>query len=166
MLSTNDIDKKATTLLQDVFGSIGSLKLPVDLNEVALYCNLTVKQGDFKDADIEGALDRSSNTVYLSEHDTHDRKNFTLAHEIGHLKLHQDVNTELFFMHQLADLLIPGGDEKEAAADEFAAALLIPAQSLKALWKVNKSVIDLAGIFDVPTTVMRYRIKTLKLKSD
>lgn len=166
MLTTSDIDEQATTLLRDVFGSIHNLKLPVDLNEIAGYCNLTVKQGDFEDPDIEGALDRNNRTVYLSENDPLDRKNFTLAHEIGHLKLHKDVNTELFFMHQLADLLAEGGDEKEAAADEFAAALLVPEQPLKTLWKVNQDILKMAEIFGVPPMVVRYRIKALNLKSN
>lgn len=167
MNNTTDIDEKANDLLKSVFGDVDGIKLPIDLNEIAQYCDLKVLQGSFKDKDVEGALDRGSKTVYLSEDDTFDRKNFTLAHELGHLKLHSEVSTELFFMHQLTDLdlLVDSEDEKEAAADQFAAALLIPEQALKSLRKVNKNTIDLARIFGVPPAVMRYRLKKLGVKA-
>lgn len=165
MNDTKVIDDRATNLLTSVFGSISAVKLPIDLNEIARYCNLTVQQGDFENKDLEGALDRSKRTIYLSEKDTFDRKNFTLAHELGHFKLHEDINTELFFMHQLTHLLTPTEDEKEGAADWFAASLLIPEQLLKSLWEVNKDIESLSNIFGVPKVVMRYRIDNLNLKT-
>jgi Zn-dependent peptidase ImmA (M78 family) len=167
MLDTKAIDDKTTALLTDVFGKVDDIKLPIDLNVIADYCNLKILQGSFKNNNVEGALDRSNKTVYLLQDDSFERKNFTLAHEIGHLKLHEDVKTELFFMQQLdqiADLQTHPEDDIEADADKFAASLLIPEPLIKSLWKINRNVEYLAKIFGVPMVVMRYRLKALKLR--
>ncbi len=165
MLNTKDIDNQAAELLKNVFGNIDTLKLPVDLNKVAQYCNLNVRQGTFKDATLEGALDRASRTIYLSEDDTFEGKNFAMAHEIAHLKLHEGVKTDLFYMHQLKELLNADENDSsaESEADHFAASLLVPESILKSLWAVNKNIESLAKIFGVPEIVLRYRIKVLKL---
>jgi len=160
-----DLEARTLAILKQVFGSIDSLKLPIDLNRVADACGLTIKQGDFNDPEIEGAFDRGSMTVFLSKTDPFDKQNFTLAHEIGHLELHKDLATNIFTMHQLSKILLDGNnDPQEEQANQFAASLLIPKQLLQPLWKASKDIEQLALIFGVPQIVMQYRLKQLKLQ--
>ena len=164
-LELRDIEAKTEALLNVVFGDIETVKLPVDLNRIADHFGLTIKQGSFDDDEIEGALDRPTNTVFLSEKDSDEKKNFTLAHEIGHYKLHEELKQDVFTMHQLKGLLEKQGkDMCEDQADQFAASLMMPEKLVRALWgPANKDVNLIAKIFGVPTVVATFRLKALKL---
>lgn len=164
-LELKDIDAKAKSLLEAVFGDIDTLKLPVDLNRIADHFGLTIKQGSFENTEIEGAFDRSTGTVFLSEDDNFEDKNFTLAHEIGHYKLHEELERDIFTMHQLNDLLErQGKDQREDQADQFAASLMMPKELVLSLWEAtSKDVGMIAKIFGVPTVVATFRLKALKL---
>lgn len=158
-------EEETLTILRGVFGGIDNIKLPIDMNRVAEAYGLIIKQGDFNDPDIEGALDRDSRTVYLSQSDPVPEQNFTLAHEIGHYQLHTNVKTNIFTMHQLSGIMLrTNQDEQEEQANQFAASLLIPKKLVQPLWKVSKDIDQLALIFGVPPIVMQYRLKQLKLK--
>jgi Zn-dependent peptidase ImmA (M78 family) len=160
------IDKKAIALLERTFGSLDAVKFPLDLNKVVESCGLSVRQGEFApDSDLEGALDRQKHTIYLSESDSYEGKNFTTAHELGHFKLHEEVETDLFTMHQLQGLLVrQGKNPREDEADQFAASLLMPEKALKSLWEVTHDTETLSKIFGVPEIAVRYRLAQLNFK--
>jgi len=160
---TKDIDSKANALLRSVFGDIDKIKLPVDLHEILEYCGLSLKEGDFEDANLAGALDRKSRTIYVAADDPPWRQSFTIAHELGHLKLHDDVLTDRFYRQQVRQLIDSDVDERETQANQFAASLLMPERSVKELWKTFKDVDTLSRIFGVSKRAMRYRLKNLKL---
>lgn len=165
-LEPSDIDEVALSLLRTVFGNEYSIKLPVDLDEIAKHCGLSIKQGEFVDKGLEGALDRQEKTIFLSKNDDFARKNFTLAHELGHFKLHEDVKTDIFTMHQLETLMSRQEDQdpKEREADLFAASLLMPKKFVESLWEAtNKDVDSISKIFGVPVEVARFRLRTLGL---
>lgn len=162
---TKEIDDTALALLKAVFGNIETMPLPIDLNRIVTYCGLVIKQGTFTtDLTTEGALDRKSKTIFLQEDDTQERKSFTAAHEIGHFKLHDNVKTDVFRMHDLDDLLTrEGGDVQEDEADLFAASLLMPKKLVETFWNITKDASILAKIFGVPTVAVEFRLKKLKL---
>ena len=164
-LDQQGIDAKTQSLLKSVFGDIETIRLPIDLNRIAGHFGLKIKQGKFQDPEIEGALDRSIGTVFLSEEDTFEEKNFTLAHEIGHYKLHEELERDIFTMHQLNDLLErQGKDQREDQADQFAASLMMPKELVMLLWDAtSKDIESVAKIFGVPTVVANFRLKALKL---
>ena len=164
-LEPKEVDEKSSALLQSVFGSVELIKLPIDLNRIVQHCDLTIKQGEFVDRDLQGALDRQSKTIFLAEKDSFQDKNFALAHELGHFKLHENVNTDIFTMHQLENLLTrQGADPKEDQADQFAAGLLMPEKLTKSLWEAtNKNIESMSKIFGVPQTVVTFRLQCLKL---
>lgn len=161
----NRIDKNALQLLETVFGDVKSLDLPIDLNKIVKHCGLTIKQGDFTtDPTTEGILDRNARTIFLSKNDSVDRKNFTLAHEIGHYKLHEDETVDVFRMHDLDDLLHREDDDtKEDEADLFAASLLMPKQLVQSFWETTKDAKILSNIFGVPENAVIFRLRSLKL---
>lgn len=160
---TRAIDKEATRLLESVFGDIDNLRLPINLNAVLDYCNLILKEGDFSDKDIAAALDRANKTIFVSASDKIERKSFSIAHEIGHYKLHKDIETDLFYRSQATHLLSPEENQIETAANWFAASLLMPEKLIKEFWEIVKDVEKLSKIFGVSQSAMRYRLKYLKL---
>lgn len=163
--TSKEIDTAALALLQAVFGSLDSLKLPVDLNQVAEYCGVAVRQGEFEDKTLEGALDRRAKTVFLSEAHAYERKTFALAHELGHFKLHDEVRTDVFTRRGIDTLLTRNTtDPREYEADLFAASLLMPEMLLRSLWTATGRDLDnLAKIFGVPTEVCHFRLTSLQL---
>lgn len=164
-LSIKEIDKMTEQVLVDTFGDIDSIAFPVDLNKVVELCGLTIKQGTFDEPDLQGAFDRNDKSVYLSEEDDFPSKNFTLAHEIGHFKLHEEVKTDIFTMYQLNSLLIrKGKDDVEDQADSFASSLLMPKKVFTKFWKLTRSVPTLVAIFGVPNIAVRLRMNDLNLK--
>ncbi len=164
-LDAKRIDQNTLALLESVFGNIESIKLPIDLNRIVRHYGLIIRQGVFPNPEVEGALDRSIRTVFLSEKDTFEEKNFTLAHELGHYKLHEELEKDVFTMHQLNNLLErQGKDTLEDQADQFAASLLMPKKLLESLWEATgKDVEAIAKIFGVPMPVATFRLRTLKL---
>jgi Zn-dependent peptidase ImmA (M78 family) len=164
-LELKDIDAKTKSLLEIVFGDIETMQLPIDLNRIADHFGLKIKQGIFKDDSVEGALDRKTSTVFLPEDVTFEAKNFTLAHELGHYKLHEELEQDVFTMHQLADLLErQGKDIREDQADQYAASLMMPKELVLSLWEATaEDVESIAKIFGVPTVVATFRLKGMKL---
>lgn len=165
LATSKEIDTAALALLQAVFGGLDFLKLPVDLNQVAEYCGAAVRQGEFADKTLEGALDRRSKTIFLSESHAYEQKTFALAHELGHFRLHDDVNTDVFTRRGIDTLLARSTtNPREYEADLFAASLLMPAKLVRSLWPATGKDVDrLAKIFGVPTEVCRFRLTALRV---
>lgn len=157
------IDSNAMELLESVFGDIDNLKLPVNLNSVLDSCGLSLKEGDFEDDNIAAALDRDSKTIFVSSNDGIKKKSFSIAHELGHYKMHQDVKTDVFFRNQATHLLDPEENHRETEANWFAASLLMPEKLVKELWDALKDVDKMSNIFAVSHTAMRFRLKHFKL---
>lgn len=167
MVTTDEIqniEKKALELLESVFGDVKNIKLPVNLNEVLDHLGLTLREGTFESDELAGALDRANATIFVASSDPYERKNFTTAHEIGHFKLHEDIQTDIFYRHQVRQLSSPEDDGREAEANLFAGSLLMPGVFVRDLWGVTKDVEKLAQIFGVSPAAMRYRLKYLNLK--
>lgn len=164
-LDAKKIDAKTLLILKEVFGDLNTVKLPINLNKIAEHYHLKIKQGIFANDQIEGAFDRPSETIFLSEEDDFEKKNFTLAHELGHYKLHTELERDVFTMHQLDDLLErQGKDTREDQADQFAASLLMPKQLVEQMWEAsNKNIETMAKIFGVPILVATFRLKVLHL---
>lgn len=166
-MKTKDIDKEALALLERVFGDIDTIGLPIDLTRVTDQLDMAVMEGSFKDKDIEGAFDRVSKTIYLSDEDGFERKNFTIAHELGHFKLHEDRPLDVFTMHQLERLrdcdVSKSSDDPEAQADYFAMCLLMPKQLIVQLWETVRDPRIISKIFGVPEFIAVCRLRNLKL---
>jgi hypothetical protein len=106
-----------------------------------------------------GAMEVEGNsaTIMVERSDVRVRQRFTMAHELGHVLLHRD---EMSFR----DADFTPFTMKEQQANNFAAELLMPAWMVRprvGIWGAD--VKRLAGVFDVSTTAMTFRLKTLKL---
>jgi hypothetical protein len=107
-----------------------------------------------------GAVWRLNNcwVIQLNSNDTTARQRFTLYHEIFHVLAHSKA-TPVFrkATHQRE------GTFNEILADDFSAACLVPEKLVKKIWPKIKDINQMATIFDVPKTIILFKLKLLGL---
>ena len=167
-----------------------SITLPVPVEDIAEhylgYQIDFVNEGLFRDPEILGGIDFDENKIYVnaSVEDHDGRYAFTIAHEIGHHVLHRDTHLKENLDGE-KEILCRDTRNKpriELEADRFAAALLMPAQSVRdILSQVNSSqkvktigqarglaskIIKEGELNNVSNTAMVNRLIDLKVISD
>ena len=167
-----------------------SITLPVPVEDIAEhylgYQIDFVNEGLFSDPEILGGIDFDENKIYVnaSVEDHDGRYAFTIAHEIGHHVLHRDTYLKEN-LDGIKEILCRDARNKpriELEADRFAAALLMPAQSVRdILSQVNSSqkvktigqarglaskIIKEGELNNVSNTAMVNRLIDLKVISD
>jgi Zn-dependent peptidase ImmA (M78 family) len=166
-------EKEATTLLDEL--DITSPPVPVEA--IAKKMGATLVFEPFKgDDDISGILYRKDNHIIIGINSVHPetRKRFSIAHELGHLKLHRkelfvDKVVRIDFRDKTSSLAI---NREEMAANAFAAELLMPRDFIneainRKLSKQNSPLTKeelinfLAKTFQVSTRAMEYRLNNL-----
>ena len=159
----------------------GFTKPPIDVDALARHEGLHVVYERFA-TDVSGTLVRERDgRVVLGVNTFHarSRQRFTVAHEIGHWRLHLQGKTSGIFVDRPAEVLFrdrlssQGVDKKEVEANSFAAALLMPASFVEAearrQFKRDPRTSDdelvgaLANRFDVSDQAMRYRLINLHI---
>lgn len=128
-------------LAEDQLRHLGIEAPPVPVDDLAYALHAQV-QYEATDDQLSGFLvrDRQNKRVVIGINDCHtrNRQRFTLAHEIGHLLLHEgdpiyvdqaEGSNEGFFKLRLTEPGI-GSDDEEQEANLFAAELLMPATFL------------------------------------
>ena len=165
----NKIEKAVKKILEAL--GIKSPPVPVDLIAENLGASIFFEPFEGQD-DVSGMLLREGDRKIIGINSSHhpNRQRFSIAHEIGHLVLH---NRDLFvdkvvkvnFRDSKSSLAI---DKEEIAANAFAAELLMPRvfveseirKLLKKGNRINKDELigDLAEIFEVSNIAMEYRL--------
>lgn len=122
--------------------------------------------------------DGNQNIIGINSATSPRRQRFTLAHECGHMLLHQKndgaimVDREINFRNRTSSLAI---DPVEIEANAFAAALLMPEDLIELhvedvlrqpdVTSRERLIINLARRFDVSTEAMGYRLINLGIYS-
>jgi Zn-dependent peptidase ImmA (M78 family) len=172
-----EIERLATQLLRKQ----GIASPPTDVQRLAESLGYRVVFKFFDDDDLSGTVFRdATNTIMLGINTLHApvRQRFSIAHEIGHARLHLDkLNREELFVDPPARALFRDGaaslgeDRREIEANQFAAALLMPADLVGSVGSelirvrpqltVSEVVDALAKRFQVSSQAMRFRLVTL-----
>lgn len=178
MSKFNQIENIATKTLIDY----NLLKAPIDLERLAKKLKISIEEQDLDD-DISGFLLKNNGkaTVGINMYHADVRKRFTLAHEIGHFKLH-NIESPIFVDYSYKGSMLRSKESNkifrrnnndvnptmEKEANFFAANLLMPKMLVKEeIEKLNNSldydnkVSKLAEVFEVSTQAMDYRLKSL-----
>ena len=159
---------------------IDDLNLTHDLNfpensilDVAAKLGVAVKVVTFKENDMAGLLDYGDDSdgaqIFISESDSEKKRNFTIAHEVGHLLLHKpDANGGRFKIDRYGLKTLTEKSMEETEADYFAAELLAPRHKLKEIvFKARMPEWDLinycSAYFNVSKSVIVNRLKWLKI---
>lgn len=147
---------------------------PIDVRRVANDLGIEVQEQDLE-PQISGLLVRNGSRAIIAINERHhrNRQRFSIAHEIGHFCLHQtqpvfiDAAPVAFHRDEVSST---GLDPLERQANAFAAALLMPEDSIRTL--VNGEPVDafdeialqrLAAHFEVSTQALTIRLINLRL---
>jgi len=164
-----DPEKAAQQLLSD----IGLESPPVDVEVVAKHLGVHVERAEFGN-DCSGVLVRKGESAMVGVHWGHhpNRQRFTIAHELGHFKLHSGgtyidkSTTARFRLNQSGS----GSEAEERQANQFAAALLMPAKWVRSEFVKrsfdlgdDQALSELCEVFQVSSQAMLWRLKNLKL---
>ena len=168
---------QAERLVKELLKSKAVQAPPVDPVKVAKALGLQVMVDDLG-PNVSGLLVRRGGQVLIAVEraDPPTRRNFTVAHEIGHHVLghqfeagahvHVDKGN---YISQRGPRSSTGVDPKEVEANQFAATLLMPTEVLRAevqrigLPIMDSDVSDLAGRFRVSEQAMTIRLTTMGL---
>lgn len=168
------MSRRAEQAAQDLLDALEIADLPVPVEEVARRCGAAVTRERFR-RDLSGMLvrDDDGDGAVIGVNSTHHprRQRFTIAHEIGHLRLHKgrkltvDSGLRVDYRDDAGNPTIL----EERDANAFAAALLMPAPAVQAAAEPlvragatrSSLVSSLAGTFDVSEEAMGYRLLNL-----
>jgi Zn-dependent peptidase ImmA (M78 family) len=162
--------RKIETIVRGLLENHKVEEAPVPVRQLAKSCGARlVYQG--LESDLSGFLYREAQHSVIGVNTTHSqaRQNFTIAHELGHLLLHQKEAVHYdknFQIHLRSELSSQGTDEIEKEANYFAAVLLMPEEFLKS--DLKKEVLRSGGMYflddDVISSLARkYGVSTQAL---
>ena len=154
------------------------VKYPVNIKNVAKLLGIKIKKMKFSKDEISGAIiikgKSGSPIIAVNEDHCEHRQRFTIAHEIGHFMLHNISNmhvdsNDVYFRD--ANATSNTGNVKEIQANQFAAELLMPRESmtkdLTGRYKLKnddkdiKTIADLAKKYNVSQQAMMIRVGSL-----
>ena len=137
----------------------------IDVEAIAKRLNISLIPSELPD-EVSGVFFRKNGELFLGFNQNHNehRQRFTIAHEIGHYKLHatenlhydkNEIDTVYFRANDVSNL-------EEIEANHFAAELLMPELLIDRCIGSRITVIDdLAQMFNVSEPAMRYRLINL-----
>lgn len=171
----NKADQEAVELLQ----GLGVTKPPVDVHRLAKELNVEILPEKL-DNEVSGVLLRLPDRLVIAVNDKHNeaRQRFTIAHELGHLRLHQGrplivdhvVRARVSMRDSQSSLAT---EREEIEANRFAANLLMPenlmheavGSAIKGTFDETQTIQALAKKFRVSEKAMEYRLTNLGLRS-
>lgn len=156
---------------REVLRTCGARRAPVQVERIARKLGLDVKF-EAADDDLSGALVRENGRALIGVNSRHhpNRQRFTIAHEIGHFRLHapsefhmDDDFARVVFRDKNSSL---ASDQEEIEANQFAAELLMPEDLLRSdlpkRRRIDPAVIEsLAQRYAVSKQAMEIRLRNL-----
>lgn len=140
--------------------------VPVDVTRLAKDLKVAVTSA-FLNPKISGMIERrpSGYVITVNHGDPSTRMRFTIAHELGHYMLHRSLigdgidddrayrSTEVGKYHNTAI-----GPHEETEANQFAANLLMPLETVNRVYSELRSVREVAKLFEVSEHAMSIRL--------
>ncbi|BEV05025.1 ImmA/IrrE family metallo-endopeptidase [Chryseobacterium gambrini] len=149
-------------------------ELPINLDKLIQKEGISVINYPFED-DISGVLviENDNATIGINKKSSNVRKRFTLAHELGHFKLHTQ-KSKMFmdnvFFRKKSEGYTSKEEKIEKEANYFAANILMPEHlvrgeiaELKCDLHDDVTIASLANKFEVSSSAMTFRLINLGL---
>lgn len=157
-------------------------KIPVNLLKIAKNCGINVYDTDFEklgNKNVSGAIRYIDNefSILLNKNEPEERKRFTLAHELGHFFLDNEIlkssKIHIDTLYRAGDdsaYVISKNEEQsqlkltpENEIDYFAASLLMNRMMLSKVFEIEQSTEKLSKIFNVSYSAITVRLDKLGL---
>jgi Zn-dependent peptidase ImmA (M78 family) len=164
--------KKIKIQVNDILQSIHYKENQVELNKIGDLHKIIIRSSDLP-MEVSGVLDcrdRSRPIILVNNSHHENRRNFTIAHELGHFFLHGiggvHMDQATFFRKEDVP---PAHAKMEREANQFAAQLLMPEDILVSKFhefsrtNTDRLISHLADYFHVSEDAMFYRLKNLNL---
>lgn len=173
-----ELESKASEILfnNDMY------KIPVNLLKIAKNCGITVYNADFEklgNKNVSGAIRYIDGefSILLNKNEPEERRRFTLAHELGHFFLDNEIlkssriHVDTLYRCAMDSSYVAKKIENETECqltleneiDYFAGALLMNEMILKKVFDIEPSISKLAKIFKVSYSAMTVRLDVLGL---
>jgi Zn-dependent peptidase ImmA (M78 family) len=128
--------RKIKAAVETLLNENGVTEAPVPVSKIAQRRGARIHAGALE-GDLSGFFFRDRSQVVIGVNTSHApaRQNFTIAHELGHLMLHDDVRSHVD--HEFRSVRLrnsvssQGTDEAEQEANLFAATLLMPQEFIE-----------------------------------
>ena len=136
-------------------------RIPVPLEQITDHLRLVAVSFDPKGevADVLGAFNDETRTIFVRGDVPAQRQRFIIAHELGHVML----NKGRSFVDEAATIDAPT-DSVEIEASKFAAELLMPESWFRTIWADRRGKLDrVAAYFGVTGSAAHGRAKDLGL---
>jgi Zn-dependent peptidase ImmA (M78 family) len=162
---TSEIKTNAAKEAAKLLAATWPFGIPVDPVTIARAAGVRVVEAPL-DSDTMGALIKQPGqepTIMLNQGDADNRKRFTCAHELGHWVQRSDEAEEYATIDLRSGLSAMGDDPDEIFANEFAACLLMPEDTVRVLHMQGLNDIEMAIQFKVSREAMQFRLRNLGL---
>lgn len=166
--------KRIQRIVKEILDELKINKTHINIEKICNRLGIEVVEEELED-DISGFLYKKpkQNTIVVNKSHHHNRKRFTIAHELGHLKLNHVgdlfVDREGRFMFRDSNSQ-SGIDKQEREANSFAAEILMPEEFvIEALEKIDRDILEdediekIACKFEVSTQALTIRLVNLGL---
>ena len=167
------VEARASKLL----ANLGIAEIPVPVEKIAKSLGARVRFSPLDD-ELSGFVFIKDGVPIIGVNSLHhsNRQRFTIAHEIAHLQLHPDyITSEVHVDKRFAESVLKrdtssatGNEKLEVEANQFAAALLMPANILNELLEASpidiedeSSIDEWSKEFNVSKAALQYRIRNL-----
>lgn len=168
----NKLRRRIDDLAKAVLSTYKIITPIKDMNEVVQTIGGRIIEsqelGVFSDGRVKKENDGFAIIIPVNQPNT--RKNFTIAHELGHLFLHMGyrIDEELWEASENVSFDRRGNSEAELQANEFAAAFLMPKDKYREVMEKNEEnnrvyIDKVADYFNVSIDAALYRGKWLGL---
>ena len=127
---------KEQHIVRDLLKSISIESPPIPVEQIAHLCGAHLRFEPF-DGDLSGLLYRENDKIIIgvNSHHSKNRQRFTIAHEIGHLKLHgEDLYVDRKYLVYRNHRSAEASDLHEIEANRFAAEMLMPKDMITNDW--------------------------------
>jgi len=166
--------RKIQTIVQTLLHENGITEAPVQVSQIAKAKGARIFVDELQ-GDLSGFLYRDKQQVVIGVNTRHaqPRQNFTMAHELGHLLLHDQEQLHIdheFRVRLRSDVSSQGTDEAEQEANFFAASLLMPKEFIERdladeeyvdIFDDDALLTGMAKKYGVSAQALAIRLKTL-----
>ncbi len=153
---------------KELLARSGVMHAPVPVEQIAQGLGVEITRTNAED-DLSGFLlrdvSRNRNVIGVNAAHSRTRQRFTVAHELGHLLLHEGEPVHVdgvgsFCIERRSSRSSQGDEPHEIEANMFAAELLMPEEFLRQDIERGMEPVDLSDDADIGSLAEKYQVST------